>query len=51
MKRLGLSKVLQALLLGSLVLAAAGCHKNQNAQNSGAQNPIDPARKPAGESG
>jgi hypothetical protein len=37
--RLGLSKVVQGLLLGSVVLAAAGCHKNQNAQNTAAQNP------------
>jgi hypothetical protein len=39
MMRLGLSKVVQGLLLGSVVLAAAGCHKNQNAQNTAAQNP------------
>jgi hypothetical protein len=38
MMRLGLSKVVQGLLLGSVVLAAAGCHKNQNAQNTAAQN-------------
>ncbi|HUA90911.1 MAG TPA: hypothetical protein VL991_00005 [Terracidiphilus sp.] len=35
----GLSKVVQGLLLGSVVLAAGGCHKNQNAQNTAAQNP------------
>ena len=38
MMRFGLSKVVQGLLLGSVVLAAAGCHKNQNAQNTAAQN-------------
>lgn len=39
MMRFGLSKVVQGLLLGSVTLAAAGCHKNQNAQNTAAQNP------------
>lgn len=37
MKRFAQGKVLQALLVGCLFIAATGCHKNQNAQNSSAQ--------------
>jgi len=39
MMRLALNKVTWGLLLGSMVMVAAGCHKNQNAQNTAAQNP------------
>jgi hypothetical protein len=39
MKRFAQGKVLHGLLVGCLFIAVAGCHKNQNAQNTAAQSP------------
>ena len=43
MKRFAQGKVLHGLLVGCLFIAVAGCHKNQNAQNSSAQTPSSPS--------
>jgi hypothetical protein len=43
MKRFARGKVLQGLLVGCLFITVAGCHKNQNAQNSSAQTPSTPS--------
>jgi len=39
MKRFARNEAVQRVLLGCLILAVAGCHRNQNAQNTAAQNP------------
>jgi hypothetical protein len=43
MKRFAQGNVLHWLLVGCLFIAVAGCHKNQNAQNSSAQTPSTPS--------
>ena len=47
MKQFALDKVVRGLLLGCLVFAVAGCHRNQSAQNTAAENASQSSAQPA----